>query len=97
MSPLFYAVGTSERLFKPLRVQRYTKKMTCANKRRFFCEKCRIPFDLMDEAALRETEEDEPNESKEKEQGVDFTNICCKFALLCKRQSFLQKNMLKRA
>lgn len=33
MSPLFYAVGASERLYKPLPLQRYNKKSTYARKK----------------------------------------------------------------
>ena len=38
MSLLFNAVKASGRLFKPLRVQRYNKKMTYANKWGFFLD-----------------------------------------------------------
>ncbi len=43
MSPLFYAVGASGKgCCKPLRRQRYNKKMTYANFMSFFCVFCKI-------------------------------------------------------
>ena len=50
---LLFNVGKRRGVIKPLRLQRYNKKMTYANKRGFFCEKyetsgmtCRIMNDV---------------------------------------------------